>query len=267
MKKSVISVAGLQFAHEPGHREANLERAGEMIVSNPGHDIYVLPELATSGYADSAFKQLDHLAEENQGPSFEGFAALAKRQNCFICYSFPRRTESGEYRISASVVNNNGQLVLIYDKLHICQFGDCREKDYFTPGTSAAGCFEINGFRVGVAICYDIRFPEMLRKMVLKEGIVLLLHPGGWPRDAAFYTWHTFVTTRAVENSIYIMSINYAGKNNGSSIFCPPFVDNQNKPLILGTEEGIIIGEVNIDTLNEIRSAYPFLKERRPDLY
>jgi nitrilase len=125
----------------------------------------------------------------------------------------------------------------------------------------------VNGFKVGMAICYDIRFPELTRRLVLEKEIVLLLHLGGWPRDAAFHTWHTFVITRAVENSIYIMSTNRAGTHNGCSIFCPPFVDDVSRPLTLGDEEGVLVGKVDMERLEEIRSTYPFFKDRRPDLY
>ena len=266
MKKK-LSVAGLQFAHQPDQRQANLERASDMILAHPGHDIYVLPELASSGYDIQAFEKLDQLAETESGPSFTYFASLAVKQNSFICYSFPRRLTGGRYAISAAVVNREGRLASLYDKMHVCQFGDCTEKDYFTAGSLPAGCFEIDGFRVGISICYDIRFPELTRHLALEKDIVLLLHLGGWPRDAAFYTWHTFVTTRAMENSIYIMSVNRAGAYNGCSIFCPPFVDNEVKPLTLGSEEGVLVGEVHLDRLQEVRSTYPFLKDRRPELY
>jgi nitrilase len=266
MRKN-ITVAGLQYAHQPGQRQSNLERAQELILAHSGHDIYVLPELASSGYGIEAFQQLDRLAETERGPSFSFFSRLAVQQECFICYSFPRRHESGKYTISAAVVNDGGKLVCLYDKMHVCQFGDCTEKDFFAAGARPAGVFDIQGVKVGVSICYDIRFPELTRYLVLKEQIVLLLHLGGWPRDAAFYTWHTFVTTRAMENGIYIMSTNRAGDYNGCSIFCPPFVDNQVKPTSLGSAEGVLVGKIDLSTLEEIRSTYPFLQDRRPELY
>jgi nitrilase len=262
-----LSVAGLQYAHEPGQRQSNLKRAARMIEANPGHDIYALPELASSGYAIEAFKQLDKLAETEEGPSFSFFSSLAVKEKCFICYSFPRRHDSGDFTISAAVVDDRGNLVCLYDKMHICQFGDCTEKDFFVPGSKPAGVFEIQGMKVGVSICYDIRFPELTRYLALQEKIVLLLHLGGWPRDAAFYTWHTFVTTRAMENSIYIMSVNRAGEYNGCSVFCPPFVDHETLPVSMGSEEGLLKGEVDLDHLQRIRSTYPFLKDRRPEIY
>lgn len=262
-----ITVAGLQYAHQPAQRQTNLERARELILAHPGHDIYVLPELASSGYDVDAFKQLDRLAESERGESFSFFSRLAVQQGCFICYSFPRRHGPGKYTISAAVVDDRGKLACLYDKMHVCQFGDCTEKDFFAAGSTPGGVFEVRGIKVGVSICYDIRFPELTRHLALAEGIVLLLHLGGWPRDAAFYTWHTFVTTRAMENSIYIMSVNRAGEYNGCSVFCPPFVDNQTRPVRLGSEEGVLLGEVDLEHLKRIRSTYPFLQDRRPELY
>jgi predicted amidohydrolase len=65
----------------------------------------------------------------------------------------------------------------------------------------------VNGIQVGLAICYDIRFPELARKLILERDISLLLHPGGWPRDEGLHTWHMFVQVRAMENSIYLFAL------------------------------------------------------------
>ena len=170
MSRRRISVAGIQFLHQQGRREANLQRAGEMICANGGHDLYVLPELACSGYGPAAFAQLDELAEQDDGPSFQAFSQLARAQRCFICYSFPRRQPRGKPTISAAVVDRAGKLVVTYDKWHVCQFGACSEKDYFDVGHTPPAVFEIDGIRVGICICYDIRFPELMRRLAVGRG-------------------------------------------------------------------------------------------------
>lgn len=270
LQKKRISVAGLQYLHQQGQREANIAKAQSMIESSPGHDIYVLPELASSGYGLDAFRQLDQLAEDLEGPSFQAFSKMARENECFICYSFPRKQPTGKPTISAAVVNRTGDLVTHYDKWHVCQNGDCYEQTYFAPGNTGLASFLLDGIRVGICICYDIRFPELPRNLAIKEGVVLLLHPGGWPRDAGFASWHSFVIARAMENSMYVMSINRAGSDNGHSIFCPPYPDFQTlHPNYLADREteGVLVGEVNLDTLEELRQTYPLLEDRRPELY
>jgi len=247
----------------------NLHRASELIgryaKKNRNKDtIYLLPELSSSGYGEETFKNLDAVAEDSHGPSFQCFSSVAKEHGCYICYGFPRK-HMGNFYISQGVVSPQGELVVVYDKFHICQFGDCVEKKYFSSNKDAStqmSVFNVNKVKVGIAICYDIRFPEYTRKLALEHQIDLLLHPGGWPRDAGFKTWHTFVITRAIENQIYIASINRASSNNGCSIFSPPMLDDVNKPHQLESEEGYLVGEVSLDLVNHVRQTYNFRGDR-----
>jgi nitrilase len=263
-----IAVAGIQISQVVGSREANISTAIEAITAATGHDIYVLPELSSSGYGVDVFRALEDLAEDVKGPSFRAFSDLARRQRCFICYSFPRRAGDRKFNISTSVVDRNGSLVAHYDKWHVCSTGVCCEKDYFSPGESPLVAFDVNGIQVGLAICYDIRFPELARKLTLERDISLLLHPGGWPRDEGFHTWHMFVQVRAMENSIYIMSTNWAGPDNGGTAFCPPFLDGEKCKLEkLGGAPGVLSGIVDIRYIEEVRRTYSYLTDRNSDMY
>ena len=263
-----IAVAGFQISQVVGNREANISSAIEAITAAPGHDIYVLPELSSTGYGVGVFRALEDLAEDVRGPSFRAFSDLARKQRSFICYSFPRRAGDRRFNICASVVDRNGSLVAHYDKWHLCSTGVCCEKDYFSPGESPLVAFDVDGIQVGLAICYDIRFPELARKLTLERDISLLLHPGGWPRDEGFHTWHMFVQVRAMENSIYIMSTNWAGPDNGCTAFCPPFIDGEKCKLEkLGTAPGVLSGIVDIGYLEEVRRTYSYLTDRKGDMY
>ena len=263
MNTDQIRVAGIQISQVEGNREANITTAIEAIDSTDDHDIFVLPELSSSGYGLKVFEALEELAEDREGPSFRAFSGLARKKNCFICYSFPRRSKANEYTISTAVVDRQGKLVTSYDKWHVCSTGVCCEKSYFSPGLGPFGSFEVNGIKVGLVICYDIRFPEMIRKLALEENIALLLHPGGWPKDECFYSWHTFVQVRAMENQIYVMSTNWAGADNGNSVFCPPFVDGQKKCIkTLNDTPGVLSGIVDLRYLGRVRKKYPYLTDR-----
>jgi len=270
MGKRKISLAGLQILHREAERESNIARAADMIRQSPGHDLYVLPELSSCGYGRVAFEALDGLAEELDGPSFQAFSELARECECFISYGYPRRNPNGKPTISAAVVDRDGNLVANYDKWHVCQSGDAFEKDYFDAGTAPLETFMVGNVRVGMCICYDIRFPELSRKLALEKGIHLLLHPGGWPRDEGFHSWHPFVFTRAVENAIYIMSVNRAGTENGHSVFYPPYPDfRTTRPIMLNDVdgEGVLVAEVDLAELERVRRKYCLQTDRRPDMY
>ena len=262
-----ISVLGLQIAHEEGAQAANIERALSLIDQNPGHQLYVLPELASSGYGEKTFKGLDLYAEPLDGPSFSAFSRQAKAQRCFIAYSFPRRRSDGKVTICAAVVNPQGELECFYDKWHLSGTGPSSEKAYFSRGQGLPAVFSIGTIKVGLCICYDIRFPEIARILAVVYDIHLLLHPGGWTKDSSFATWHPFVVTRAMENGIYIMSPNRAGSRNGHSIFCSPLTTEEQPPLRLGDGEGTLQGWVDLSAIDRIRKAYPVLKDRCPDRY
>lgn len=263
MKNEQIRVAGLQIAQIEGNRQANIEAAIEAIASAGHHDIYVLPELSSSGYSPRVFQALDELAEELEGPSNKAFAEVARKKGCCICYSFPRRVERNLFTICTAVVDSRGELAAYYDKLHVCSTGVCCEKDYFAAGRGPLSSFEVKGAKVGLAICYDIRFPEMIRKLALEGDIVLLLHPGGWPKDEGFFSWPIFVQTRAMENQIYIMSTNWAGLDNGRSVFCPPFVDGRRRSIeTLDDSPGVLSGVVDLRYLQQVREKYPYRSDR-----
>lgn len=270
----MISIAGVQLASEEAStvqiRRDNVNRAVDLIQSNPGHNLYILPECATIGYGDIAFKALDETAEDIEtGESFKVFAALAKKIDAYISYSFARKdSTTGKLHISNCVVSNEGECVSLYDKLHICQFGECHEKDYFSPGDSMPTPFEIDGVVCGVGICYDIRFPEFTRYQAIKQGIDVLIHPGGWPRDCTFESWHKFVITRALENQIYLFSINKASTNNGGSIICQPFVDfDQIKPMVAGTNECVVAMAVTVGEIERVRKTINYVADARFDIY
>jgi nitrilase len=263
-----ITVAGCQIPQNFGNREVNIRTAMDAIRATPGHDIYVLPELSSSGYDEIVFNQLEDLAEDWGGPSFEAFSRLSRDLGCYICYSFPRRRSSDEFTIAAAVVGPAGGIEAKYDKWHVCSTGECCEKRFFKNGKRSLEVFDVLGVRVGLCICYDIRFPELTRYLAVDKEISLLLHPGGWPRDQGFFTWHTFVTTRAVENTIYIMSTNWAGLNNGRTVFCPPFVDGDKACLSkLKSKPDVLIGTVDMAHLESEREKYPYLKDRNQDMY
>ncbi|MCY1635849.1 carbon-nitrogen hydrolase family protein [Marinifilum sp. D737] len=241
-------------------RDANLLHAQKIIDELEAVDLIVLPELFTSGYSRETFEQLGELAEDVNGKSFQFFSDVAQKRNCYICYGFPQKKEDAFF-ISQALVNPKGKLEAIYSKQHTAQFGNSMEKEYFQKGENTIS-FEINGVKISIIICYDIRFPELTRTLALDHEIDFLIHPVAFYKDNSFPSWHHFVITRALENQIYMLSLNRAGEEYGNSIFCPPWIDYHTSPTVLNEKEDLIIDEIETDIINQVREEYRFREDR-----
>ena len=110
-------------------------------------------------------------------------------------------------------------------------------------------------------ICYDIRFPLFSALLRRKYDVDVILHPCAFAEDVTFYSWHSFVITRALENLCFFISVNRAGEKWGNSIVCPPWVDGKTKPEIFGKHEQY--KEINIDKdhIKKIRKEFPFAED------
>ena len=224
-------------------------------------DLVVLPELCTIEYGTDAFAHLDVLAEPATGPSSQAFTQLACNTGAMVVFGLARSTERG-YFISQLIIDRSGRMAGCYDKMHLCQYGRSTEKDFFLPGDKVM-IAQLNGWRIAPILCYDIRIPELSRTLALDHEATLLLHCGAYFRDESFSSWHSFAVTRAMENQVYLLSLNRAGTDYGGSLFCPPWVDDDHLPQYFPTHEQAFVSlELDPDLLTRVRSRYTFLKDR-----
>ena len=250
-----------------GERDRHLEETARKIrerLAREPVDLVVLPELSGIDYSRAAFDNLEALAEPLDGPSFEVLRELARDFGVAIVYGIPRRGE-GDYRISQVAVGADGEIIGFFDKLHVAQYGASIEKEYFARGEHLF-VFEHEGIKIAPIICYDIRIPELTRTLVLRHGAQLILHCGAYSRDESFYSWHDFVVSRAMENQVYMLSLNRAGADFGNSLFCGPWVD-ENAPAVAfpAFEEAMLTLEVDPTRIETIRKRYSFLSDRLED--
>ena len=177
----------------------------------------VLPELSSIDYSREAFSNLDVLAESPVGGSYEVWRKIALKHNCHVIYGYAEKLAEG-YTIASAILNRAGENIAVYHKLHLAQFGDSMEKEYFSAGHRKLAVVEINGFKLSPIICYDIRAPELCRTLAVDHSVDVILHTGAYARDPSFYSWHAFATTRAVENQVYFLSLNRAGEHFGNCL-------------------------------------------------
>ena len=247
-------------------RDAHVARLAEMVdrnLSDQRVDLVVLPELSCIDYSREAFDQLNAIAEPAEGPSFQTFSVVARRHNTTIAFGIAEAAET-DFHISQVVIGPDGALIGTYRKIHIAQFGASMEKEYFQAAPQLL-VFEINGIRIAPIICYDIRVPELCRTLCLKHGADLILHCGAYARDLSFHTWPHFAVTRALENQVHFLSLNRAGPEFGSSMYCPPWIDETQPQVTFGVGEEIRRFVIDLAKTAEVRETYSFLADRLDD--
>lgn len=268
-RSAELRVLACQVAVPPtlsrAERDAHVERVAAKIdacLARQPADIVILPELSTIDYSRDAFARLDELAEEADGASALTLGRVAQRHGVSLLFGMPRRAGRSFY-ISQLLLGADGACKGTYDKIHIAQFGASMEKEYFERGSHTL-TFEINGFRLSPIICYDIRFPELIRQLCDKERSDVILHCGAYARDESYYSWHQFAVTRAMENMVWLVSLNRAGAFYGRSVICPPWVDQQHPEIVFPDEEAFRFLILTRAEIEAARGNYPFLRDRLP---
>ncbi|OED38820.1 hypothetical protein AB833_18290 [Chromatiales bacterium (ex Bugula neritina AB1)] len=248
-------------------RDRHLQRSAALVdekLSGDHADIVVLPELSSIDYSRSAFSNLDVLAEPVDGSSFQVWKEVAERHQCWLVYGFAHRIDQS-YSIASAAISPDGEFVGLYNKLHLAQFGDSMEKEYFSAGKSQLLVLNVGDFKLATIICYDIRIPELCRTLALQHNVDAILHMGAYARDPSFDSWHQFVTTRAIENQLYFLSLNRAGPHFGDSVFCKPWVDSENPPFKFDAHaEDLQFLTIDRRTIERVREEYRFLGDRLP---
>ncbi|WP_369405033.1 carbon-nitrogen family hydrolase [Piscibacillus salipiscarius] len=196
----------------PGSPEQNRQRVADWIeqdVKNNQPDTVVLPEMWTTAYT---LPELDVLADVDGHPTIPFLQEQAKKHHInIIGGSIANKKDGGIYN-TAVVVNRKGEVVSKYDKAHLVPM--LNEHKFLTGGQVAPEVFELDGLKFGLIICYDLRFPELIRPLAL-EGAQVLSVVAEWP-SARVNHWRTLQIARAIENQMYVVSSNRIGSYDGT---------------------------------------------------
>ncbi|QYA41984.1 carbon-nitrogen family hydrolase [Macrococcoides bohemicum] len=256
-----MKIAIYQMEIIPGEPEKNIEKVANWLSTLDDVEIAVLPEMWNTSYT---LEELVHITSDNGQREIEKLSELAKQyQINIVGGSIAVRVEDKIYN-RAIVINKKGELIHQYDKLHLVPMLD--EPNYLTQGNNIS-IFEIDNVKMGVIICYDLRFPEISRKLAL-EGIEVLFVVAEWPIER-ISQFEKLLYARAIENQVYVIASNSIGKCNntvfgGKSMVINPLGEATTK-IILG--EGTIQATVNIEEIRNIRTKIPLLTTRRADIY
>src|ERR1700675_2444974 len=255
-----------------------------------GARLVCLPELFRSQYfaqrEDAAYFDL---AEPVPGPSTDALGRAAKQHGVVVIAPVFERRAPGLYHNSAAVIDADGSLGGLYRKMHIPDDPAYYEKVYFTPGDLGFRVFDTRVGRIGTLICWDQWYPEAARLTSL-QGAHILFYPTaiGWhPAEKAEFgtaqhdAWRTIQRAHAIANGVYVAVVNRVGFETGNirgksapgqglefwggSFLCDPF----GRVLAEASHdrEEILVGDVDLKALEDIRRNWPFLRVRRIDSY
>ena len=284
--KYQIGLVQMAMSADP---DANLQTAVAKVEEGAaaGAALVCLPELFRSLYfpqrEDAA---LFDLAEPVPGPTTDVLGKVAKRARVVVIAPIFERRAPGLYHNTAAVIDADGRLVGLYRKMHIPDDPAYYEKFYFTPGDLGFRVFDTRVGRIGTLVCWDQWYPEGARLTAL-QGANILFYPTaiGWhPKEKASHgpqqldAWRTIQRSHAIANGLYVAAVNRVGYEPagsedhaggiefwGSSFLADPFGAVVTEAP--ADRETLLVGEVDLARIEEVRRGWPFLRDRRIDAY
>ncbi|APM38973.1 carbon-nitrogen hydrolase family protein [Clostridium kluyveri] len=253
----------------------NVKRAKEYIrkAANKGADIVALPEMFNCYYNIKYFRE--YAEKDNcKGETLSMLSSAAKEMGIYIVGgSIPEIDDKGNIYNASFVFNDKGELIGKHRKMHLFDIDikgkiTFKESDVLTPGDKVT-VIDTKWGKIGVAICYDVRFPELMRLMAL-QGAKIIFIPASFNTTTGPSHWELLFRSAAVENQLYTVgisparNINYSYVAYGNSLIVDPWGKILN---ILDEKEGILLSEIDLEYIYEVRKSIPVFEHRREDLY
>ena len=255
-----MKVATLQFGIQPGEgKQSAFHRVEEMLAALPEKvDLVLLPELWNVGFF--AFDSYKSAAEPLHGETLELLSAAARRLDAHIFTgSFVEKRDERYYNTCA-LLDRSGALLADYQKIHLFGYGS-KEREILSGGRRLAVADTEFG-KVGLSICYDLRFPELYRKLA-DMGAEVLINCAAWPYPRV-ENWVAMNQVRAMENQAYFLSCCCAGGGVGTQFIGRSMVvDPWGTPVAMcGERESVMITEIHPEQVARIREDFTPLKDR-----
>jgi N-carbamoylputrescine amidase len=288
-RERVVRIGVVQMAMSESRAE-NLARAEGFVADAvaQGASLVVLPELVADRYFPQRMDPARYdLAEPvPDGPVSQAVANMARRHGVAVIGGAYERATEGRLFNTSLAVGTDGELAGRYRKVHIPHGPGYEEKFYFTPGDLGFRVFDTRVGRIGTLVCWDQWYPEGARLTAL-QGASILFYPTaiGWhPNEKASHgpqqldAWRTIQRSHAIANGLYVAAVNRVGHEPadagedgggidfwGSSFLADPFGAVMTEAP--ADRETLLIGEVDLARIEEVRRGWPFLRDRRIDAY
>ena len=271
-KKNEIVLLAIQMGSIIADINSNVRKVEELLESNlskKSANFVFLPEVWTCGWECSCFKDCAENIEDSI--SIAMLKRIAKKYNTnIIGGSFIEKKSDGILANTCPVINRKGELVCTYEKNHLFSYYGCAEGEYITAGENPV-LVELDGIKIGLTICYDIRFPEIYRAY-RKAGADLLVNVAAWGANKKI-PWDSMTTSRAVENQTYFVALTQTGilKDGSENLGHSMILDyNGNILAEIDKKEGGIYASIDLEEmydfrdrckiLNDIKESYEVIK-------
>ncbi|MFC5448151.1 carbon-nitrogen family hydrolase [Paenibacillus aestuarii] len=247
---------------EPDTNYTHLEKLlGEAVSAEVKPDVIVFPEMWNTGYALTEIHEL----ADREGERTRAFLSEFARNHQVNLIGGSIADKRGDRVLNTIYAfDRQGAEIAEYSKIHLFRLMD--EEKYLHSGEQL-GRFELEGVPAGAMICYDIRFPELARKLAL-DGARILFVPAEWPHPRLHH-WRTLLMARAIENQMYVVSCNRVGTSGTTNFFGHSMViDPWGEVLVEGDEnEAILRATIDLSEVVRVRGKIPVFEDRRPQLY
>ena len=255
------------------NRDENIKKAEIFIkeAKSKNADLIVFPEMSFDIFFPKfrADRKYFDIAEPIPGPMVENFKEIAGNIGISVVFNMFEEVKHGEYYDCSPVIDKKGEYLGKSRMMHIAELPNYNEKYYYWEGDSDYPVFDMGGFRIGIAICYDRHFPEHMRILTLK-GADLILVPTATSLTELKNIWETEMQAASVGNQVYIAVSNRVGREEDLRFFGKSFVTNPFGDVIAMASEDkeeVLIFDLDIDLIKEARQILPFLRDRRPETY
>lgn len=252
--------------------EKNLEKVIDLIsqASSLGTQVTVFPECTLTGYVLS-LEEAEAFSEPIPGPATDRILEACRETGSFVAIGMLEKDQAGNVFNTAVLIGSNGILGK-YRKTHLPFLGVDR---FLSAGTSINGPFDTPIGKIGLLICYDLRFPEPIRVLALKGAHVVLL-PTAWPHTATLYPEY-MAQSRSSENSLYLVAANRIGQERGTRYLGRSVITGPNgEKLAEGShnKEELITAEIDPSRSDDKKRIFTageyeldLFEDRRPELY
>ena len=255
-----------------GQPEVNLEKAKKAIAKaaelyHP--DVMVFPEMFMSFFPVGTDHEITlGTSQTLDGPVVTGMREQAKQYGMWLIFGMNETVEDpADHRNShpTVVINAEGEIVSTYRKTHLYDAFGYKESDTMKPGDHFFEPIDTPFGKIGLFVCYEVRFPEVARYQRSK-GADIIIMPTAWAAGKMkSLHFRTLITARAIENTVYMLACDQCGADSiGESVA----VDPMGVPIAsAGEGETLMVARVDMDRVQEVRAKLPAYKDRRPELY
>lgn len=261
-KKNKVKLLALQMSSIIGEKKKNIDKVYKLLEDNLSiinTDFVFLPEVWTVGWDCPSFEGCAEELESSE--SVNMLKSVAKSYNTNIIGGSIILENKKGYFNSCPVIDKQGDFICTYNKNHLFSYYGCNEGEIITPGKGPV-MVTLDGVKIGISICYDIRFPELYRAY-RKAGADIMVNMAAWGANKKI-PWDSMTTSRAVENQTYFVALTQTGelKNGDKNLGHSMILDyNGNILSEINEEEGAIFAEIDLDEMYEFRSKCTILED------